>query len=158
MNDAVREFLHILFKRKRFVLVTFLVVAVPIIIFTLLRPPTFMARATLLVVGSRSYLHISPQETRKTTQIPEAQVLFAEIENLQNRTFLLKAASRLQLELVDPVPTDPKVRARRTAAAIRRNLQVTPFPKTPMIEIAFEHPDKNVAAAVVKTPADTYNQ
>ena len=39
MNDAVREFLHILFKRKRFVLITFLVVAVPIILFTLLRPP-----------------------------------------------------------------------------------------------------------------------
>ena len=76
MNDAVREFLHILFKRKRFVLVTFLVVALPIILFTLLRPPTYMARAKLLVVGSRSYLHISPQETRKTTQIPEAQVLF----------------------------------------------------------------------------------
>jgi succinoglycan biosynthesis transport protein ExoP len=156
VNDAVREFLHILFKRKRFVLITFLVVAVPIILFTLLRPPTYMARAKLLVVGSRSYLHLSPQETRKTTQIPEAQVLFAEIENLQNRTFLLKAASRLQLELVDPVPTDPKVRARRTAAAIRRNLQVTPFPKTPMIEIAFEHPDKNVAASVVNTIADTY--
>lgn len=156
MNDAVREFLHILFKRKRFVVATFLVVSIPIIIFTLLRPATYMARAKMLVVGSRSYLHISPQETRKTTQIPEAQILFAEIENLQNRTFLLKAASKLQLELVDPVPADPERRARRTAAAIRKNLQVTPFPKTPMIEIAFEHPDKNVAAAVVNTVADTY--
>lgn len=156
MNDAVREFLHILFKRKRFILTTFLIVALPIIIFTLLRPPTYMARAKLLVVGSRSYLHISPQETRRTTQIPEAQVLFAEIENLQNRTFLLKAASRLQVELVDPVPADSERRARRTAAAIRRDLHVTPFPKTPMIEVAYEHPDKNVAAAVVNTLTETY--
>jgi uncharacterized protein involved in exopolysaccharide biosynthesis len=156
VNDAAREFLHILFKRKRFIVTTFLVVAVPIIIFTLLRPPTYMARAKLLVVGSRSYLHLSPQETRKTTQIPEAQVLFAEVENLQNRTFLHQAAGLLQVELVDPVPADPDIRARRTAAAIRRNLQVTPFPKTPMIELAFEHPDKNIAAAVVNTLADTY--
>ncbi|MFP6664228.1 MAG: hypothetical protein VCC00_08525 [Deltaproteobacteria bacterium] len=156
MNEAAREFLHILFKRKRFIVTTFLVVAVPIIIFTLLRPPTYMARAKLLVVGSRSYLHLSPQETRKTTQIPEAQVLFAEVENLSNRSFLLKAANRLQVELIDPVPADPEIRARRTAAAIRRGLQVTPFPKTPMIELAFEHPDKNIAAAVVNTLADTY--
>jgi uncharacterized protein involved in exopolysaccharide biosynthesis len=156
VNDAAREFLHILFKRKRFIVTTFLVVAVPIIVFTLLRPPTYMARAKLLIVGSRSYLHLSPQETRRTTQIPEAQVLFAEVENLQNRTFLLAAANRLQVELVDPVPADPEMRARTTAAAIRRNLRVTPFPKTPMIELAFEHPDKNIAAAVVNTLADTY--
>lgn len=156
MNESFREFLHILFKRKRFAAITFLAVATPIILFALLRPPTYMARAKLLVIGSRSYLHLSPQQTRKTTEIPEAQVLFAEIENLKNRSFLLAAANRLEIELVDPVPEDRDLRARLTAAQIRKGLQITAFPKSPMIEVAFRYPDKHKAAAVVNTLVDTY--
>jgi uncharacterized protein involved in exopolysaccharide biosynthesis len=156
MNESVREFLHILFKRKRFVAVAFLAISIPIIAFTLVRPPKYVARAKLLVIGSRSYLHLSPQETRKTTQIPEAQVIFAEVENLKNRSFLLSAARRLQVDIVDDVPTDADARAAVTAGAIRGGLQVSAFPKSPMIEIAFVHEDKNLAAAVVNTLVDTY--
>lgn len=156
MNEAVREFLHILFKRKRFVAIAFLAISIPIIAFTLVRPPKYVARAKLLVIGSRSYLHLSPQETRKTTQIPEAQVIFAEIENLKNRSFLLAAARRLQVDIIDEVPTDADERAAQTSAAIKKGLQVSAFPKSPMIEIAFVHPDKNLAAAVVNTLVDTY--
>lgn len=156
MNESVREFLHILFKRKRFVVVAFLAIATPIILLSLLRPPTYMAAAKLMVIGSRSYLHLSPQETRKTTQIPEAQALFAQIENLKNRSFLLAAANRLEVDIIDPVPEDPEERARRTAAEIRNGLQVTAFPKSPLIEVAFKHSDQHKAAAVVNTLVDTY--
>ena len=156
MNEAVREFLHILFKRKRFVVIAFLAISIPIIAFTLVRPPKYVARAKLLVISSRSYMHLSPQETRKTTQIPEAQVIFAEIENLKNRSFLLAAARRLQVDILDEVPADPDERAARTSAAIRKGLQISAFPKSPMIEISFVHPDKNLAAAVVNTLVDTY--
>lgn len=156
MNESVREFLHILFKRKRFVVIAFLAIATPIILLSFLRSPSYMATAKLLVVGSRSYLHLSPQDTRKTTQIPEAQVLFAEIENLKNRSFLQSAAKRLEVDIVDPVPEDPEERLRQTTAEIREGLQVTAFPKSPMIEVAFKHSDKHKAAAVVNTLIDTY--
>ena len=36
------------------------------------------------------------------------------------------------------------------------NLRITPFPQSPMIEVAFKHADKNKAAAVVNTLIDTY--
>jgi uncharacterized protein involved in exopolysaccharide biosynthesis len=156
VNESVREFLHILFKRKRFVVVAFLAIATPIILLSFLRSPSYMATAKLLVVGSRSYLHLSPQDTRKTTQIPEAQVLFAEIENLKNRSFLQAAAKRLEVDIVDPVPEDQEERLRLTTAEIREGLQVTAFPKSPMIEVAFKHSDKHKAAAVVNTLIDTY--
>jgi len=156
MNEAVREFLHILFKRKRFVAIAFLAISIPIIAFTLVRPPKYVARAKLLVIGARSYMHLSPQETRKTTQIPEAQVIYAEIENLQNRSFLLAAARRLQVDIISDAPADPDERAARTAVAIRKGLQVSAFPKSPMIELSFVHADKNLAAAVVNTLVDTY--
>src|SRR5690606_19563856 len=112
MNEAVREFLHILFKRKRFFVIAFALVSLPIIAFALLRTPEYMARAKLLVVGSRSYLHLSPQDSKRTTQLPEAQVLNAEVENLKNRSFLLAAAERLQIEIIDPVPEDREQRNR----------------------------------------------
>jgi uncharacterized protein involved in exopolysaccharide biosynthesis len=156
VNESVREFLHILFKRKRFVVIAFLAIATPIILLSLLRSPTYMATAKLLVVGSRSYLHLSPQDTRKTTQIPEAQVLFAEIENLKNRSFLLAAAKRLEVDIIDPVPEDQEERIRLTAAEMRSGIQITAFPKSPMIEVAFKHSDKHKAAAVVNTLIDTY--
>ena len=47
------------------------------------RPTT--SRAKLLVIGNRSYLHLSPQDSKRTTQLPEAQVPNAEVENLKNR-------------------------------------------------------------------------
>ncbi len=156
MNESVREFLHILFKRKRFFVIAFALISVPIILFALLRTPDYMARAKLLVIGSRSYLHLSPQDSKRTTQLPEAQVLNAEVENLKNRSFLLAAAERLQIEIIDPVPEDREQRNRATARAIRDNLRVTPFPQSPMIEVAFKHTDKNKAAAVVNTLIDTY--
>lgn len=156
MNESVREFLHILFKRKRFFAIAFAMISLPIIVFALMRTPDYMARAKLLVIGSRSYLHLSPQDTKRTTQIPETQVLNAEVENLKNRSFLLAAAERLQIEIIDPVPPDRDQRNRATARAIRQDLRVTPFPQSPMIEVAFKHRDKNKAAAVVNTLVDTY--
>lgn len=156
MNESVREFLHILFKRKRFFVIAFAMISLPIIAFALMRTPDYLARAKLLVIGSRSYLHLSPQDSKRTTQLPEAQVLNAEVENLKNRSFLLAAAERLQIEIIDPVPDDRDQRNRATARAIRDNLRVTPFPQSPMIEVAFKHTDKNKAAAVVNTLVDTY--
>jgi len=156
MNESVREFLHILFKRKRFFVIAFAMISLPIIAFALMRTPDYMARAKLLVIGSRSYLHLSPQDTKRTTQIPETQVLNAEVENLKNRSFLLAAAERLEIDIVDPVPDDREQRNRATAREMRDNLRITPFPQSPMIEVAFKHTDKNKAAAVVNTLVDTY--
>jgi uncharacterized protein involved in exopolysaccharide biosynthesis len=156
VNESVREFLHILFKRKRFVVIAFLAIATPIIVLSLLRPPSYRAAAKLLVVGSRSYLQLSPQEVKKAAPMPEAQVIFAEIENLKNRSFLLDAAKHLEVDIVDPVPDDPEERARATAAQIRNSLEITAFPKSPMIEVAYRDQDAHKAAAVVNTLVDTY--
>jgi uncharacterized protein involved in exopolysaccharide biosynthesis len=156
MNESVREFLHILFKRKRFFAIAFAMISLPIIAFALLRTPDYLARAKLLVIGNRSYLHLSPQDSKRTTQLPEAQVLNAEVENLKNRSFLLAAAERLQIDIVDPVPDDRDQRNRATARAMYNGLRITPFPQSPMIEVAFKHTDKNKAAAVVNTLVDTY--
>lgn len=156
MNESVREFLHILFKRKRFFAIAFAMISLPIIAFALLRTPDYLARAKLLVIGNRSYLHLSPQDSKRTTQLPEAQVLNAEVENLKNRSFLLAAAERLQIDIVDPVPDDREARNRATARAMYNGLRITPFPQSPMIEVAFKHTDKNKAAAVVNTLVDTY--
>ncbi len=156
MNESVREFLHILFKRKRFFVIAFAMISLPIIAFALLRTPDYLARAKLLVIGNRSYLHLSPQDSKRTTQLPEAQVLNAEVENLKNRSFLLAAAERLQIDIVDPVPDDRDQRNRATARAMYNGLRITPFPQSPMIEVAFKHTDKNKAAAVVNTLVDTY--
>jgi succinoglycan biosynthesis transport protein ExoP len=158
MNESVREFIHILFKRKRFFAITFAMISLPIIAFALLRTPSYMARAKLLLVTNRSYLHLSPQDSKRPpgAPIPELQVLNAEAENLKNRSFLLAAAEKLQIEVVDPVPENREARDRATAREIYANIRITPFPLSPMIEVAYKNPDPAKAAAVVNTLVDTY--
>lgn len=157
MNESIREFLHILFKRKRFFAIAFAMISLPIVAFALLRTPAYMARAKLLLITNRSYLHLSPQDSKRpTSPIPEIQVLNAEAENLKNRSFLLAAAERLQIDIIDPVPENREARNRATARAIYNDIRVTPFPLAPMLEVAFKHADKDKAAAVVNTLVDTY--
>jgi uncharacterized protein involved in exopolysaccharide biosynthesis len=158
MNESVREFIHILFKRKRFFLIAFLMISVPIITFAMLRTPFYMARAKLLLVTNRSYLNLSPQDQKRPpgAPIPELQVLNAEAENLKNNSFLLAAAEKLQIEILDPVPQNRKERDRATAREMYNGIRVTPFPLSPMLEVAFRHTDPAKAAAVVNTLVDAY--
>jgi succinoglycan biosynthesis transport protein ExoP len=156
MNEDFREFLHIIFKRKRFVGLAFVVISLPIIAMTLVRPAQYRSQAKLLLVGNRSYVQLAPQDTKRTSSIPDAQVLNAEVENLKNWSFLLTAADRLEIDLVDPIPTDREERNRATARAIRAALEVTPYPTSPMIEVAYTDTDKSRAAAVANTVVETY--
>ncbi len=156
MNEEIREFLHILFKRGRFFIISFLLISVPVIVLALLRPSQYRASAKLLLAGNRSFLQIAPQDSKRVVQVPYKDALNTEVESLKNRSFLITAAHRLQIELVNPVPPDREARARQTAAEIRRGLEVMPFPTSPMIEVAFTYHDKNKAAAVVNTLIDAY--
>ena len=42
-------------------------ISLPIVAFALLRTPAYMARAKLLLVTNRSYLHLSPQDSKRPT-------------------------------------------------------------------------------------------
>lgn len=156
MNEEFREFLHVVFKRKRFVLLAFLATSLPIIAMALLRPAPYRANAKLLLVGNRSYVQLAPGDQKRTSQIPDAQVINAEVENLKNWSFLVAAADRLDIDLVGEVPASREERNRATARAIRAGLEVTPYPTAPMIEVAFTDTDRNKAAAVANTVVDTY--
>lgn len=156
MNDEFREFLHVVFKRKRFVTLAFLTTSLPIIAMALLRPAPYRANAKLLLVGNRSYVQLAPGDQKRTSQMPDTQVLNAEVENLKNWSFLVAAADRLDIELLADVPANREERNRATARAIRSGLEVTPYPTAPMIEVAFTDTDRNKAAAVANTVVDTY--
>src|SRR5215831_11624743 len=127
MNEQIREFLHILFKRGRFILIAFVLIAGPVITFAMLRPSQYRAAAKLILVGNRSYLQLSPQDSKRIVQVPDTQVVNAEVENLKNRSFLIAAAKKLEVEIISPVPADREIRARQTASAIRQGIEVTPF-------------------------------
>ena len=156
MNEDFREFLHVIFKRKRFVTLAFLLTSLPIIAMAMLRPKPYRASAKLLLVGNRSYVQLAPQEQKRASQMPDTQVINAEVENLKNWSFLIAAADRLDIDLVSDASSDREERNRATARAIRSGLEVTPYPTAPMIEVAFTDTDRNKAAAVANTVVDTY--
>jgi uncharacterized protein involved in exopolysaccharide biosynthesis len=157
MNEDFREFFHVVFKRRRFALITFLVIAVPAIAIAMLRPSMYRATGKLLLTDNRSYLQLSAQDSKRITQILLNQALAAEAENLKNRSFLQAVADNLQIEILpQPVPENREERNRHTAAAILAGLEVNPYPTSPDIEVAYSNPDRAKAAAVVNTIAETY--
>jgi len=156
MNEQIREFLHILFKRGRFIVMAFVLIAGPVIVFALLRPSVYRAAGKLILVGNRSYLQLAPQDSKRVVQVPDLQAIAAEQENLKNKSFLRSAAHNLQIDILKSPPKDPEARDRATAGAIFSGLEITPFPSSPMIEVAYSDTDRNKAAAVVNTLLDTY--
>jgi len=156
MNELAKEYLHILFKRGRFIILAFVLIAGPVIVFALLRPSVYRAAGKLILVGNRSYLQLAPQDSKRIVQVPDLQAIAAEQENLRNKSFLLSAAHNLQIDILNNPPKDREARDRATAGAIFGALEITPFPSSPMIEVAFSHTDRNKAAAVVNTLLDTY--
>ena len=106
MNEDFREFLHVIFKRKRFVTLAFLLTSLPIIAMAMLRPKPYRASAKLLLVGNRSYVQLAPQEQKRASPMPDTQVINAEVENLKNWSFLIAAADRLDIDLVSDASSD----------------------------------------------------
>ena len=55
-----RDILYVLFKRKRLIAVTFLLISLPVIVYNLLQPAQYIAVSKVLIQPARAYLNMSP--------------------------------------------------------------------------------------------------
>src|SRR5262249_46556834 len=75
-NEQIRDILHVFFKRKRLIGALFLAVALPGLIATVLRKPSYVASAKVMISTQRSDPTLQPTDLTKleTIQLNESLV------------------------------------------------------------------------------------
>src|SRR5258706_8666499 len=68
-NEQIRDILHVIFKRKRLIGFLFLAVALPGLIATLLRKPSYQTSAKVMISTSRSDPTVQPTDLTKLETI-----------------------------------------------------------------------------------------
>ncbi len=101
MNLAILELIHILFKHKKLILATFLVVFGAVAIGITLRPDVYRAPGRLMITGQRSYFHLTPADSRQAPMEPDLRDINTEIENIKSAAFLNKVLATLPFSLLE---------------------------------------------------------
>lgn len=101
MNLAILELIHVLFKHKKLILATFLVVFGAVAIGIVLRPDVYRAPGRLMITGQRSYFHLAPGDSRQAPVEPDLRDINTEIENIKSAAFLNKVLATLPFSLLD---------------------------------------------------------
>jgi len=137
--------LYVLFKHKLFITAAFLVLSLPILIFTLSRPTEYIAVVKLLIKPSRAFLSLSPTSDGLPLSIqPSPETMNSEIQIIKSR----EVRERLAKEL--PFPKGSGNRATRgplTAAPVRASS---------LIQVSLTSSNPEWAAKVVNRAAELY--
>ena len=146
MNLSVREILHILFKHKKMLLLTFLTVVIPAGIGVLLREPSYQATGSFMLVEPPDSLRLDSSRRR----LIEDYQIFNEIQSMTSPSFL-----RVVVETMgNSVEADHS--ARLGLGKLRKGLAVQRVPFTTQLDASFIDGDPARAAAVVNAILDAF--
>jgi len=84
--NTPRRLLSVLFKRKLFIAVVFLVLSLPVLIMTLLKPTKYLGTVKVMIKPSRVYFNISPgAQDRQLRASPSPAMINTEIQIMTSR-------------------------------------------------------------------------
>jgi len=169
---SLRDFLHVLFKRKVQILLFFLVTFFTVAVGTLITKPTYEAKAQILVKLGRESIYVpatgnvSPllsinrqEQINSEIEILKGQSLArAVVDTLDPKTIYpqLVAEKKGFLAAVIPGTRDQKSAAEKALMALQKKLEVQGIKKSNVIALSFQHNDPQMAATVVNTLANLY--
>jgi uncharacterized protein involved in exopolysaccharide biosynthesis len=158
-SDTPRQILHVLFKHKRSITLTFLVVSLPVLITTFLRPTRYLAAAKVLIKPSRAYL-VSPIAGESKLDVPPSpEMINSEIQIIKSREVLQRLVTEIpnpQQESTNGSKDNGAVDIKGRVLAMEKYLEVSPIPASNIIQISLtsEHPEW--VAKVVNRAAELY--
>lgn len=107
MNRYILEILHVLFKHKRIVLATFLVIFGAVAAGLAFRPSVYRAPGRIMITGQRAYFRLSTAEGRQGGSATDIlRDINTEIENIKSTDFLAKIVKGLPFSLIGPTADD----------------------------------------------------
>ena len=166
LDDApgLREFLTVLFKRKRLILTTFITIVATVTVVTFLLPPTYEAEARLLVRAGRENVY-RPEVGSDQNQVlsfNNEEVINSETNILTSRDLIARVVSSLTVERLYPdLVTTPPRRGTPQDAAVKRfgeGLAVEGLRKSNVIRILLQHEDPRMAAKSLNLLVDYFKE
>jgi polysaccharide biosynthesis protein PslE len=161
---GLRDFLTVLFKRKRVMLVTFLTIVATVTVVTLLLPPTYEAEAKLLVRAGRENVY-RPEVGGNQNQVlsfNNEEVINSETGILTSRDLIAKVVSSLTVERLYPdLAKTPRENGEPLDAAVKRfgeDLAVEGLRKSNIIQLRLRHEDPRMAAMSLARLVDYFKE
>jgi uncharacterized protein involved in exopolysaccharide biosynthesis len=171
-SSSMRDFLTIVFKRRRLILAFFLTTVVVTALATFLSHPTYEATAAILVKKSSVEMPLVPKES--------SQLIISQVteEDLNSETVILKSRQAIE-DTLHSLGVDeswrhegPLQRARSQVAAflgaprlsyfdemvlgLEKEIEVSPIRKSNVLKISYRHTDPEWAMQVVRGLTERY--
>ncbi len=151
-QSSLRDFLHVIFKRKNQILIFFVVTVCTVVIGTFVMRPTYEAKAQILVKMGRENLYIPPNSTNgQVINSNHDDQVNSEIELLKSRSLAEKVIKTIGLKNIYK-----NTEYKDAVLTFQKSLSVEGIKKSNVIEISFKHKDPKTAAKIVNTMANAY--
>ena len=151
-RSSLRDFLHVVFKRKNQILLFFVVTVCTVAIGTFVIKPTYEAKTQVLVKVGRENLYIPPGGgSGPIISFNRDEQINSEIELLKSRSLVEKVLESLGSENIykDLDYND-------SVLSLQKKLWIGGIKKSNVITISFKHKDPKMAALVVNMLAKAY--
>jgi len=163
-KEQLHEILHVIFKRRRHLVMIFLAVALPILLSTLLfRRTTYMATAKVNISTERANLSVQPTEQDSLNLIKlNESIVNSEVHLIRSRDMLLRVAKKLDVQSAGGIvglanaQGDEDAAIGNKALELESRLKVTPIRASNVIQIDYADTDPKRAALVVKEVLEEY--
>ena len=151
-QSSLRDFLHVIFKRKKQILLFFAVTVCTVVIGTFVIKPVYEAKAQILVKMGRENLYIPPNSTN--SQI----INFNRDNQINSEIELLKSRSLAEnvIKSLGPETIYKNLDHKDTVLTFQKSLSVEGIKKSDVIAVSFKHKDPKMAAKIVNTLANAY--
>ena len=171
-NVSLRNFLHVVFKRKIQIFLFFTCTICAVVIGTLLTEPTYKATSQILVKMGRESIYLpTGGDSRPIITSNRQEQMISEMEILKSRSLAEKVVESLGPTTIYKNPNDKvkgimkrflqKAQARqlpleKTVSKFQRTLKIEGIEKSNVINVNFKHKDPQMAATVVNRLISLY--
>jgi succinoglycan biosynthesis transport protein ExoP len=161
----LREYLHILLKRKWWVIGTFLAIFLVVALLTFMRTPIYRAETTLQITQDNPGSQVTPDSNVSNLFWDSAEKFQqTQYEILQSRSLALGVIKALNLGEYGDFKAIRKENPEKSQTEIDNamvnlflgKLEVTPVKNSFLVHVSYQSPDKVMAQRVVNAIADQY--
>lgn len=152
MRWSLRDFLHVLFKRKNQIVLFFLVTVCTVVVGTFVIKPTYEAKAQILVKIGRENLYIPPNSgTSQIIRPNREDQINSEIELLKSRSLAENV-----IKFMGSQGIYKNLDEKSALLKYQKSLSIEAIKNSNVIEIGFKHEDPKQAAKIVNMLTNAY--
>jgi len=150
----IRQALNAVFKRRRLVLLVFLLVIIPSNVGSLLKDPAYRASAKVLIKNSRTYPEVSPLAREASVNRPPNETnINSEIQMIRSRDLLRRVHFELAAQASE-AGQDPATAP--SVSTLERKVSVSRKPNSNIVEVAYVDSNEERAITIVNTLVRLY--